>query len=67
MRVCLDEAVGAPWSRPWSYVVRRPAIRYLTDRQLAAAVGVAEAIAGRPELLGRLNARSLDVRRAARR
>ena len=61
MRVCLDAAVGSPWTR----TVRRPAIRHLGDTQLAAAVRVAEMIAARPGTLRDLNARSLAGRRAA--
>jgi len=62
MRVCLDAAVGAPWSDR----VKRPAVRHLSDDQIAAAVGIAEAIVGRPETLAALNERSLRDRRAAR-
>ncbi len=60
MRVCLDATVGAPWTR----TIPRPAIRHLDDRQLAAAVHIAETIAAQPELLVELNARSLAGRRA---
>ncbi len=63
MRVCLDEAVGAPWTD----VVRRPAVHSMTPDQLAAAVGVAEAIVAQAGLLVPLNERSLERRRAARR
>ena len=38
MRVCLDAALGTPWTR----TVARPAIRNMDDRQLAEAVRVAE-------------------------
>jgi len=62
MRVCLDAATG----RPWHEVVRRPAIRHLSDAQLAAAVAVAEAIAAEPGRLGPLNATSLRLRGKAR-
>ncbi len=61
MRVCLDAAAGAPWPQ----VIRRPAIRHMSEAQLAAAVRVAEAIAHRPEMLADLNLRSLQWRRAA--
>jgi len=61
MRVCLDEALDAPWPQ----AVRRPALRHMNDDQLAAAVRVAEGIAARPETLGALNWRSLDGRRRA--
>ena len=63
MRVCLDEALGAPWPD----VVRRPALRHMNHDQLAAAVRVAEGIVQRPETLGALNERSLQGRRMARR
>ncbi len=62
MRVCLDEAMGGPWTE----VLSRPAIRSMTDGQLTAAIGVAEAIVARPALLAGLNARSLERRRALR-
>ena len=61
MRVCLDEAMG----RPWTEVVRRPAIATMSDAQLAAAVRTAERIVEKPETLPVLNARSLQRRRAA--
>ena len=63
MRVCLDAALGAPWTA----TVERPAIRHMDGGQLAAAVRVAEGIAARPDTLAALNARSLEGRRAARR
>ena len=55
MRVCLDAAIG----RPWHEAVRRPAIRHLTEAQLAAAVAVAERIRAEPGLLPGLNRQSL--------
>ncbi len=58
MRVCLDAAIGVRWDR----VVPRPAIRHLSDAQLARAVAVAEAIAADPASLRRLNAASLRMR-----
>ena len=58
MRVCLDVAIG----QRWDGVVGRPAVRHLTDDQLAAAVSVAEAILRDPALLPPLNARSLAMR-----
>ena len=61
MRVCLDTAIGTRWDR----VVRRPAIRHLSDAQLAHAVAVAERIAADPASLGPLNAASLRLRRQA--
>ncbi len=62
MRVCLDDAMG----RPWTEVLRRPAIATMSDAQLAAAIRTAESIVERPETLPVLNERSLDGRRAAR-
>ncbi len=59
MRVCLDEALDAPWFER----VQRPAVRHLTDSQLLAAIAVAEAILAAPELLPELNARSLRRRK----
>ena len=63
MRVCLDAALGSPWTA----AVARPAMRHMSDEELAAAVRVAEGIAARPDTLTALNARSLEGRRAARR
>ena len=63
MRVCLDDAMG----RPWTEVVRRPAIATMTDAQLASAIEVAERIVAHPDSLPALNDRSLERRRAARR
>ena len=58
MRVCLDTAMG----RRWDELVRRPAIRHLTEAELARAVGVAEAAVRDPALLPKLNAQSLRMR-----
>lgn len=58
MRVCLDTAFG----RPWHEVVRRPAVRHMTEAELARAVAVAERIAASPSLLPALNAESLRLR-----
>ena len=58
MRVCLDAALGTPWTR----TVTRPAIRNMDDRQLAAAVEVAEGIAAEPATLASLNQRSIAGR-----
>ena len=63
MRVCLDTAFG----RPWHEVVRRPAVRHMTEAELARAVAVAERIAAAPSLLPALNAESLRLRGKARR
>jgi hypothetical protein len=62
MRVCLDTAVGAPWHT----IVKRPAIRYSSREQLAAAIAVAEALVSAPEKLAALNAQSIRWRRQAR-
>ncbi len=61
MRVCLDEALGAPWTT----VVARPAIRTLSDAQLGAAIAVAESLVHQPTLLPALNDKSLRGRRFA--
>ncbi len=58
MRVCLDAAFG----RPWHEAVRRPAVRHMTEAELARAVLVAERIAATPALLPALNAESLRLR-----
>jgi len=58
MRVCLDDAIGSRWDT----VVRRPAVRHLTDAQLARAVATAEQIVENPELLYALNTSSLRMR-----
>lgn len=58
MRVCLDAAVGVRWDG----VVRRPAVRHLTDAQLAAAVAVAEGVVAEPGRLPGLDAASLRMR-----
>lgn len=57
MRVCLDDALGVRWDT----VVQRPAIRHLTDAQLAA-VATARRIANDPTLLPTLNNASLRMR-----
>jgi hypothetical protein len=62
MRVCLDAAIG----RPWHEVVRRPAIRHLSDDQLARAVAIAELIAAQPQELDALNQESLKKRQGLR-
>jgi hypothetical protein len=59
MRVCLDTAIGAPWHMH----VRRPAIRHLSDSQLAAAIAVAEALLLAPDTLGQLNQQSIQARK----
>ena len=62
MRVCLDEALGTPWTT----AIARPAIRSMSINQLAAVVGVAEAIVAQPDLLIELNRKSLEGRRGTR-
>jgi hypothetical protein len=60
MRVCLDAAFGAPWTA----TVRAPAVRHMTDAQLAAAVGIAESVARHPGVLPALDRASIEGRRA---
>ncbi|MGL5114514.1 MAG: hypothetical protein ACRC7C_04245 [Beijerinckiaceae bacterium] len=60
MRVCLDSAMGAPWHLH----VKRPAIRHLSDAQLASAISIAEALVSAPETLKRLNRQSTQWRNA---
>ncbi len=62
MRVCLDAALGSPWT----VTVDRPAVRMMSQAQLGAAIAVAESIVADPSLLPALNAASLRGRRAAR-
>jgi hypothetical protein len=62
MRVCLDTAVGAPWHR----VVKRPAIRNLSDDQLVAAIAIAEGLMLAPETLDALNRQSILWRKNIR-
>lgn len=61
MRVCLDTALGAPWPS----VVRRPAVRNLSDAQLGAAITIAEDLVRAPETLAALNRQSIRWRRDA--
>ena len=62
MRVCLDAAIGVPWHER----VRRPAVRFLDDAQLARAIAVAERVAADPACLPALNRDSLAMRGRAR-
>ena len=62
MRVCLDTVLGAPWTD----VIDRPAVRTMSDTQLAAAIAIAEEVAVDPARLPELNAASLRGRRASR-
>jgi len=61
MRVCLDTLFGAPWHA----VVRRPAVRNLSDAQLGAAISIAEDLVRAPETLAALNRQSILWRRDA--
>jgi hypothetical protein len=61
MRVCLDASLGAPWHKS----VKRPALRHMTDGQLAQAVAMAERIVEAPSLIFELNRRSIEQRRAS--
>jgi hypothetical protein len=58
MRVCLDTALGAPWPT----VVNRPAVRHLTDKQLLAAISVAQSLLKTPAILHELNQQSIQWR-----
>ena len=58
MRVCLDAAA----ERRWHEVIRRPAVRHMTDAQLDRAVAVAEQVAANPAVLPNLNRNSLLMR-----
>jgi hypothetical protein len=60
MRVCLDTALGAPWHT----VVRRPAIKYLSDEQLLAAISIAKGLVQKPETLDALNRQSIEWRQS---
>jgi hypothetical protein len=60
MRVCLDTAIGAPWHT----VVRRPAIKNLSDEQLYKAICVAQTLVDSPSLLHSLNQKSIRGRKA---
>ena len=62
MRVCLDAALGSPWTA----IVDRPAVRTMSDAQLAASIAVAGSIVADPDSLLALNEASLRGRRAAR-
>ena len=59
MRICLDTSLGAPWHS----VVKRPALRHISDSQLRDAVAVAERIVETPSLLFELNAQSIEWRK----
>ena len=58
MRVCLDTAMGQRWDE----VVQRPAIRHLTEAELARAVAVAASLVRDPGNLPGLKTESLRLR-----
>ena len=62
MRVCLDAALGSPWTA----AIGRPAVRTMSEAQLGAAIVVAESIVADPARLPALNDASLIGRRASR-
>ena len=59
-RIVLDNAVGL--DRPWTGVIKSPAVRTMTVSQLNAAIQLAEDIATGVADLSRLNAASLEFR-----
>jgi hypothetical protein len=59
MRVCLDTSFGGPWYN----FVKPPASRHMTDKQLQAAIAVAEQIVETPTLLPELNRQSIERRK----
>lgn len=59
-RIVLDNAVGV--DRPWTSVVKQPAVKNMSVEQLEAAIDLAERIATGEADLGELNARSLELR-----
>ncbi len=62
MRVCLDKSLGIPWHE----VVKRPALRHMTDDQLRETIAVAERILETPSLLFELNNHSIKQRKILR-
>ena len=60
MRVCLDNALGAPWPT----IINRPAIKHLSDEQLLAAISVAQSLVQTPVTLHALNDQSIRWRTA---
>jgi hypothetical protein len=60
MRVCLDTALDAPWHT----VVKRPAIRNLSDDQIHKAICIAQSLVASPTLLLELNENSIRGRRS---
>lgn len=59
-RIVLDNAVGV--DRPWTKVVRQPAVNYMSAAQMKEAVMLAEKLASGEADLGVLNERSLHFR-----
>ena len=62
MRICLDTSLGAPWHT----VVKKPALRHMSDSQLRDAVAVADRVVETPSLLFELNAQSIAGRKMTR-
>lgn len=59
-RIVLDNAVGV--DRPWTEIVRQPAVKNMSSSQLEAAVALAEEVAAGDVDLVRLDSRSLELR-----
>ena len=59
-RIVLDNAVGV--DRPWTAVVKQPAVKNMTTEQLGAAIALAERVAIGEANLVRLNETSLEMR-----
>ena len=59
-RIVLDNAVGV--DRPWTEVVKSPAVKNMTEEQFEAAIELAEKIATGESNLDELNERSLELR-----
>jgi hypothetical protein len=58
MRICLDATFG----RPWREAIDAPAIRHISDGDLARAVAIARRIVDDPAILPELNRASLRLR-----
>ncbi|KAK4961220.1 hypothetical protein LTR10_001710 [Elasticomyces elasticus] len=59
-RIILDNAVGM--NKPWTEVVKAPAVKHMSDAQLRAAIQLAEELATGQTDLASLNERSLSLR-----
>ncbi|KAL5392612.1 hypothetical protein PMIN06_006908 [Paraphaeosphaeria minitans] len=59
-RIILDNAVGK--DKPWTKVVKSPAIKHMSEQQLKDAIKLGESIADGSEDINPLNQRSLEVR-----